>query len=94
MRLREFKGPRQRIDEVAVVALAPYILALLAAGGAVIGSNPETARNIDRWLKSNPSQANEYAKQIKQGQDAGALPKDPGKVGDVAFPVESALAKT
>ena len=92
MRLREFKEPRQRIDEVAVVALAPYILALLAAGGAMVASNPETARNIDRWIKSNPSQANEFSKQIKQGQDAGALPKDPSKVGDVAFPIASALS--
>jgi len=92
MRLREFKEPRQRVDEVAVVALAPYILALLAAGGAMVAGNPETARNIDRWIKNNPSQANEFGKQIKQGQDAGALPKDPSKVGDVAFPIASAFS--
>lgn len=96
MRLREFKEPRQRIDEVAVVALAPYILALLAAGGAMVAGDPRTQKviqkKIDQWVDSNPSQANEFGKQIKQGQDAGALPKDPSKVGDVAFPIASALS--
>jgi hypothetical protein len=96
MRLREFKEPRQRIDEVAVVALAPYIYMLLAAGGAIVAGDPRTQkviqRKIDQWVDSNPSQANEFGKQIKQGQDAGALPKDPSKVGDVAFPIASALS--
>jgi len=96
MRLREFKEPRQRIDEVAVVALAPYIYMLLAAGGAIVAGDPRTQkviqRKIDQWIDSNPSQANEFGKQIKQGQDAGALPKDPSKVGDVAFPIASALS--
>ncbi len=44
MRLREFKEPRQRIDEVAVVALAPHIYMLLAAGGAIVAGDPRTQK--------------------------------------------------
>jgi len=98
MRLREFKQPRQRIDEVVVagIPLAAYIYGLLIAGGAMIAGDPRTQKviqkKVDQWMDSNPDQEL-YAKQIKQGQDAGALPKDPSKVGDVAFPVASALSK-
>ena len=98
MRLREFKEPRQRIDEVVVagIPLATYIYGLLIAGGAMIAGDPRTQKviqkKVDQWVNSNPGEAQVYADQIKQGQDAGALPKDPSKIGDVAFPIVSALS--
>ena len=98
MRLREFKEPRQRIDEVVVagIPLATYIYGLLFAGGAMVAGDPRTQKviqkKIEQWTDSNPGEAQVYADQIKQGQDAGALPKDPSKIGDVAFPVVSALS--
>ena len=90
MRLREFKEPRQRVDEVAVAAvpLWMWIVGLVGtAGGAMIGQ-----QTTQKWIDANPGEARVFADQIKQGQDAGALPKDPSKIGDVAFPVVSALS--
>ena len=95
MRLREFKQPRQRINEAPIVAgipLAKYLYGLLIAGGAAIAGNPNTAKNIDRWIDSNRDEAQVYADEIKRGQDAGALPKDPSELGNVAFPIVSALS--
>jgi len=94
MRLREF-AERRQINE-AVVAI-PYLLELLiaaGAAGAMIASDPNTAKRIQQWFDSNPDQAKQYSKQIQDAQKSGALPKDPSKVGDAAFPIVSGLAKT
>ena len=89
MRLREFKQPRQRIDEVAVAAvpLWMWISGLVAAGGGMVAQ-----KTIQDWIAANPGESKVFADEIKRGQDAGALPKDPSKIGDVAFPVVSALS--
>ena len=68
MRLREFKEPRQRLDEVAPAI--PWLIAILG-GGAFLGSQALDPKKIDKWIKSNPEEANKFADSLEKNYGPG-----------------------
>ena len=67
MRLREFKE-RQRLDEAVPFALA-WLVPLLA-GGAIMSQNLDS-KKIEKWINSNPGEANKFADSLEQNYGPG-----------------------
>jgi len=67
VRLREFKE-RQRLDEAVPFALA-WLVPLLA-GGAIMSQNLDS-KKIEKWINSNPGEANKFADSLEQNYGPG-----------------------
>jgi hypothetical protein len=62
VRLREFKE-RQRLDEI--IQAIPWLIGILG-GGAFLGSQALDPKKIDKWIKSNPEEANKFADSLEK----------------------------
>ena len=67
MRLREFKE-RQRLDEIAPAI--SWLITILG-GGAFLGSQALDPKKIDKWIKSNPEEANKFADSLEKNYGPG-----------------------